>query len=248
MDEQQSTSAPTIGEALLDVFTAPSELFEHCRKTTPRHSLWIIPLIASIILGIAVVVISYTNETLRYQMLEIQRRSIEKQVEEGKLTKEQADRIFEGMDTMSPAFFIGFGAVGVFIVTCLYFLIASLILWVTSKLLLKSQASYIQHLEVYGLASFIGVLGNIISLLMMISFGSPFAQPALSIFIYDSFDITSISHRLLAAFNIFSLWQTAVIGIGVAKLSEKSLGYGLTLAFALWILWIPLSLIFNVPR
>lgn len=248
MEEQTAVQAPSLGKVLGDIFIAPSDLFENFGNTAPRHSLWLVPLIVSILIGILTIIITYSNDTLRYQMLEIQRQAIEKQVEKQQLTQEQAEKILEGMESANVGLFIGFGAIGVTIMTFLYYLAAALILWGINKLILKTNAGYIHHLELYGTATWIGILGSIVSLLLMVGLGSLFAQPAASIVIYESFDVTSTLHRVLAAINIFSIWQTAVIGIGLSKLSGKPLSHGITLAFVLWLLWIPISIVLNVAR
>jgi hypothetical protein len=41
--------------------------------------------------------------------------------------------------------------------------------------------------------------------------------------------------------NIFTLWESAVIGIGLAKLSGKSTGMSMGVVFGLWLIWVLIS-------
>ena len=54
----------------------------------------------------------------------------------------------------------------------------------------------------------------------------------------SQYDTANHFHKLLSTLNIFSIWQAAVIGLGIAKLSDKSVGTGLGISFALWAVWI----------
>jgi hypothetical protein len=45
---------------------------------------------------------------------------------------------------------------------------------------------------------------------------------------------------ILSQLNVFSLWQMAVLGVGLSKVSGKSTGTGVGLALGLWIVWVVL--------
>jgi len=53
---------------------------------------------------------------------------------------------------------------------------------------------------------------------------------------------------LFASLNIFSIWEAAVIGIGLSKFSDKPTGTGMGVAFALWIVWVALSIFLGIAR
>jgi hypothetical protein len=83
---------------------------------------------------------------------------------------------------------------------------------------------------------------------MMVGLGSMAATPSGALALLGSFDPTNKFHMLLASLNIFSIWQTAVIGIGLSKLSDKQTSAGMGVAFALWIVWIALSILLGIAR
>ena len=83
----------------------------------------------------------------------------------------------------------------------------------------------------------IGILGSIVTVLMMYALDSIHATPGGSLLLMGSFDPHNIGHNLLASLNVFTLWQTAVVGIGLAKISGKSNGVAMGTAFGLWALY-----------
>ena len=74
------------------------------------------------------------------------------------------------------------------------------------------------------------------------------ATPSGALALLGSFDPTDKLHMLFASLNIFSIWQTVVIGIGLSKLSDKQTGAGMGAAFALWIIWVALSILIGIAR
>ncbi len=246
--ENQLNSAPSLVKSFVDVLTAPSDLFNDYGKTSPSHALWVVPLIANILVAIIMSAVMYSNAVLREQILDIQRQAIEQQVQQNKMTQEKADQFINNMESVKPGMMIAFNLFSASITYLLYFILGALALWLADKFILHAPAGYVKHLEVYGISSWIGVIGNIILLLLMLALGSIYAQPAISIFIYQNFDFTSTLHKVLGAINIFTIWQVYVIGIGLAKISEKPVSHGLAVSFGLWIIWIPTSILLNLAR
>jgi hypothetical protein len=248
MEEQQPLpQAPSLGTTFMDVFTSPSEVFQNLKGTASKPMLWVVPLIATLLVTIIVTVMLFTNETLKVEMKDVQSKAIQMQVEKGKLTQEQADQAESRMDSMGGMMIV-FGIIGAAIFICAYYFGGALFLWLSNKTILKSNEGYGKHLELYGIASWIGVLGGIIAALMMVGLGTMTATPSAALAVLGSYDSTSSFHKLLSAINIFSIWETAVIGIGLSKLSGKSTGAGMGVAFALWIVWVALSIFLGISR
>jgi len=241
MEEQPLPSAPSLGTTFMGVFTSPSEVFQSLKGTASAPLLWVIPLIVTIVLGIAITVTMFTNETLHSQIIDTQRQAMEKRVDEGKMSRETADQAINRMESGGSGLFIAIGSVSVVVMICLFFFLGALFLWLANKTLFKSTAGYGKYLELYGIASWIGALGAIISLLMMVGLGSLYAHPSGALLVMSNYDTANHLHKLLNALNIFSIWQTAVVGIGLAKFSEKSIGTGIGVAFVLWAVWVAIQ-------
>jgi hypothetical protein len=248
MDNQQPLpSAPSLANTISDVFAAPSEVFQSLKNTAPSSILWITPFIATLLIVIVSVIMIFTNETLKSEMKEIQSKAIQKMVDDGKLTQEQADMAETRSESMG-GMMIAFAIIGGIVFMAAFYFGGALFLWLADKTILKSAVGYGKHLEMYGIASWIGVLGGIITVLMMVGLGSMAATPSGSLALLGSFDPTNKMHMLLASLNIFSIWQAAVIGIGLSKFSDKQTGAGLGVAFALWILWVVFSILLGIAR
>jgi hypothetical protein len=248
MDDQSPLpSAPSLGNAISDVFTSPSEVFQSLKNTAPSSILWVAPFIATLLIVVVSVIMLFTNETLKTEMKENQSKTFQKMIDDGKLTQEQADMTEAQTESMG-GMMIAFGIIGGVVFVSAFYFGGALFLWLANKTILKSAVGYGKHLELYGIASWIGVLGGIITVLMMVGLGSIAATPSGALAFLGSFDPTNKLHMLMASLNVFSIWQTAVIGIGLSKLSDKQTSTGMGVAFALWIVWVALSILIGIAR
>jgi|WetSurMetagenome_2_1015567.scaffolds.fasta_scaffold19082_1 hypothetical protein len=246
-DQQALPSAPSLGNTISDVFASPSEVFQNLKNTAPSLRLWVTPFIATLLIVIISVVMIFTNESLKAEMKDIQGKRIQKMLDEKELTQEQADMAETRAESMG-GMMIAFGIIGGVVFMSAFYFGGALFLWLANKTILKSTVGYEKHLELYGIASWIGVLGSAITVLMMVGLGSMGATPSAALMVLGNFDPTNKLHMLFASLNIFSLWQTAVIGIGLSKLSDKQTSAGMSVAFALWILWVALSILLGIAR
>ncbi len=152
------------------------------------------------------------------------------------MTQADADRAREF--TANKGMFMAFGILGgVFFVSVVMFG-APLVLWLASKSALGFTGGYKKILEVYGLASIIGIVGTLVSVILMNMMDSIYAQPSGAFFLRDSYDMENFGHNFLASLNVFSIWQVGVSGIGLAALSGKRSSLGIMLAFGLWLIYV----------
>jgi len=241
MTEQiPAPKAQGLGNTVMNVFSSPGDAFEGLRESESKASFWLLPLIIMIVLASATTAIMFSNETLKSQVLESRDRAIQKQVDAGKMTQEQADSAKSQMENMG-GMFIAIGIIGSVIFLSVMFFGAALVLWLVSKLALKSTVGYSTYLEMYGIASWIGVLGGIVTVLMIVGLNSMYASPSAALAVYSSFDPQNTLHKVLATLNIFSIWQAVVVGFGIAKLGNKSAGTGIGVAIGLWVVWAALQ-------
>jgi hypothetical protein len=236
--EEQAPAAPTISfsDIIMNVFASPAEAFEGIRTSPTRASVWIVPLIVLILVTSLFSVMIFTNETLKMQFSDAQSQRMQERVNSGQMTQEQADQQLDGMERMG-GMMIAFGIVGTVISMSVIFFASALVLWLVGKFALKAEGGYGKYLELYGAAGWIGILGAIVTLLMMVGLGSMYAAPSAALAVLSEFKPTDTMHRLLSSFNIFSLWQFYVLGVGLAKYGQKSIGVGVGAAAALWIAW-----------
>ncbi len=217
-----------------NVFSAPTDLYDEVSKMPPQNASWLIPLFLALILGVVASIAIFSNPDLKSQIKAQQQEEMQKKISEGQMTQEQADKAGQFMDS-SFVVIISSAAIAIFIAGG--FFVIPLVLWLAARSALGFQGRYLKMLELFGLASIIGAFGTIVTLLLMNYFGVLAATPSGSLFIMHAYDRHSTVHNLLAELNIFTLWQVAVIGLGLAKVSGKPIGQGIGLTFGLWAVW-----------
>ena len=224
----------------MNVFAAPADAFSNLHTTESKPLLWILPLVLSITAVIIMMVIGFSNQSLKSQRLEATRVTLEQRVTEGKMTQEQFDRTMEGMEK-GGGVVLAIQIVAVTIIFSIIFFLSALLLWIGSKTILKLPAGYEKILELSGIATWIGILGIVFQMLMMVGLDSIHAAPNAAIFFFQNFDMTNSTHKAMAALNFFSIWQTIVVGIGLQKWGTKSLALPMIVSFVVWLLIVGLT-------
>lgn len=237
--EQRQETEPQISSLLTritNLFASPSELFEELSINKVQNSSWIVPLVILMLMALFAIIAIQFNESLKFQVQEIQYLKMQELVDQGKLTQEQADNSMRGMGSAQS--FIIFGGISAMIMTALFFFLATLIFWLAAKYGLKFSHNFKKMLEIYSLTTLIGSMGTIVTVLLMYTLDSLRASPSLAIFIYDSFDFKNNIHVLLSQLNFFTIWQMGVLGYGIAKVSNKPVFAGSILTYSLWLIWV----------
>ena len=234
--EPSAESTQSFGSRLLNVYAAPSEAFDGITATPSKTKFWIVPWLAMIVLGIMSIFIIFSNPVLKGQIEDAQTRAMQQNVEQGKMTQQQADQAQEAMSGMSGLMPI-FGAIGITLVMTGYFFVGALVFWLVGKFALKSAEGYGSYLALYGISSWIAVLGSLVTLLMILGLGSLYATPSAALAVLSDYDAMNSVHRILTRFDIFAGWQAFVIGAGLAKITGKPTGTAIGYAMGLWILW-----------
>ena len=232
--ENQPTApeVQSLGSRIMNVFASPGEAFDGITAMESKTSLWLVPMLTAMVVGVLIAVVFSTNPTIKGQIVEMQTKQMQKSVEQGKMTQEQADRAVQGMESMGMLFAV-IAAIGAVIVIALVYFIASLLCWLVGKFALKAPHGYTDYLAMYGTAGWIGVLGMVVTCLLAVGMGSMFATPSAALAVVSNYDIGNSTHRVLSKIELFSIWQAVVLGIGLSKLTGKSTGVGVGIALGL---------------
>ena len=234
--ESPDTGTPVgFFSVITNIFSSPSEVYEKTAPHEPSMSLWLIPFLVAILIGCGIAVMVTTVPTFKGQILDAQSKVMQKRVDQGKMTQAQMDAAQEQMEKMGGLFVV-FGVIGTVVVLSLVYFGGALLLWLAAKISLKSPAGYAKHLEIYGVSSWIGILGGIIAALLMNALGSMYATPSLALAVFSSYDPMNSLHRFLASVEFFGIWQWAVAGIGLSKTSGKSAGMGIATGLGVYVL------------
>ena len=215
-----------------NVFASPGEVFSELAVQPVQTTSWLIPLILMMVMMVGTSAFLLTNDTLRNQVLEKQHEAVQKMVDQGKLTQEQADKQLEMME--GSKLVLIFGSITTFGMSIVVFFAVPLVVWLAGMMLMQYHGGYFKIVEMFGLTVPIGFLGGIVTVFLMNIFMTMYASPSGWLLIMQSYDPKNFLHNILSAINIFTLWQVALLGLGLSKLSGKSTGTGMGVAFGLW--------------
>jgi hypothetical protein len=233
---------------MTNAFAAPSDAFARLSGEPPKSLNWVLPMIVSAVLGILFVYLIFTNEAIKNQIFDMQAKGLEEIVQQGRMTQQQADQIRDNMSQTGLGLFMVFGSLPILFFTAAYYFLGALFLWLAAKVIWKSPLKYGKYLEAYGIASWIGVLGGLITMGFVLGMNSMFATPSLGLLFMDSYDPFNTMHKFASAVNVFSVWQAVLTGIGISKLADKSSGAGIGVAVGLWIVWVAIGVPLGILR
>jgi hypothetical protein len=236
MEQAPLPPAPSLKKTLTDVFASPSEAFNGLKDSAASAALWVVPFILIICIVVGSVVTVFTNDSLKAEVREMQSKAFQQRVDEGKMTVEQKEQIESKMDSMGSGLMMAFGIIGGTVGMAIFFFGGALLLWLADKSILKAAAGYGKHLELFGIATWIGVLGGIVTIIMMAGLGSMGATPSAALAVLGNYDSTLTSHKILSTFNVFTIWEAIVVGFGLSKFSGKSTGISMAVSFLVFIL------------
>jgi len=215
---------------MMNVFAVPGEVFDDVKRAPDSPGSWVIPILLGCLVGIVTAIILYSDPAVvantRRMMdhrMESQRQSLRKQVDEGRMKQAEYDRVVKGMEqvfnaaTTSSALKVinSVVAVAVGIVRVFWWAFA---LWLLALVLLRARVPYLKALEITGLASLIGTLGLIATLLLQVNLGRTTATPSLALAVSE-FDPGNRMHMVLAALNLVQVWMVLVMGVGLARMT-----------------------------
>ncbi len=230
--EQTSGKDMNLFARIWNVFVSPTSTFEAV-KEKPK---WVVPFIISIlIMGGAMQILTPTvMEESKDKMIE--------QFEKRGMSDDQIDQALAQSTkwqkyTIVPSTII-VGAISVFILAAIW-------LFVTN-VLSGGAAKYSQILGAYVYAGFIGLLGFLIKIPLMLSQGTMNIHFSFATFMSESAS-DSFLYKLLAKMDLFSVWGMVVLGIGLAivgGLKPKKVLPWVIILFVLW--WVGSAALSNM--
>jgi hypothetical protein len=205
------------------VFVSPGQLFEALRE----KPVWVGALLVGVVMIAASTLLIPTD-----LMVEVTRQQL----------ISQGNEVPPGLENMGMIFKVS-GAVGAILFIFIWaFLLAGLCA-LFFNFIMGGEGKYKQYLSVVAHGTIIGALGALATLPLKIAQGDP--QLTLSLGTFAFFLEEGYVLNVLKVLDLFGIWGSTVMGIGVTKMVPKiSLGaaltffYGLTVAMALVFGWI----------
>jgi hypothetical protein len=225
----------------LNVFAVPGDVFDEVKASPHAAANWLVPAIIASLAGVLTVLIVLSQPAIQQQIREKQERAVEqrldKMVKAGQITREQANQQQAMAEKfMGPTLMKMAGAASAVAYSFARVFLWALVLWLIGLWLLKVRVGYLKTAEVVGLAGMIGVLGTIVTLLLRVNLSNPASSPSLALAVGE-FDPKNPLHLLLAAVNLFDLWQIWVMALGFSRLASVSFARVGFLVFGFWVIW-----------
>jgi hypothetical protein len=231
MDEPQSsevnpsnaTLETSLGSRMMNVYIAPSEVFDEVKASPPNIANWLVPLVIVIITGIIYTMIVFGQPGVVQGVKDMYAQTFQKQVAAGKMPQAQADAILDKIEPwITPTACRVFGLLMIFITQPVMLAFVSLIFWVVGRFCLGERGlNYPKSLEAVGLVTMISVPVTIITIPIAVIYGNMFMNPGPVLFI-SHFNAANRVHTLLSALGLHTLWPLAVLSIALSRMSGAS--------------------------
>jgi hypothetical protein len=192
----------TLAAKLMNIFVSPSDVFDEVLAEPIRPATWIVPTLMVFVSSLFLMALSTTPEQTSAAAREL--------IEAGRVSPSQARAVTDSWFLVS--------ALAGFLSALAGTIWSALVLWGMAKVLLKTAVPFSKALEVAGLAGMILVLGTIVTALLILASGNLMARPALSVLASSSGQGSTL-RAALDVVNAFYLWSTAVLAIGLSRLT-----------------------------
>ncbi len=232
---------PSLADKLVGVISSPSATFGKMAKYQPKAVDWLIPVIIMIAVSFVSTFMMYSSPEIKQQLKEFgldqAEQSIDKQVEAGFLTKEQADSAMDAAYAqVEKQFEAGpiMNMIGVVIWAFLQVFLLGLVWFILARFILRGEGSYSSALSVYGLATLITSIQLLVILLItMIAGKFIMGTSVAAVMGSEPGDFTFFITSKLDPLRIWFYW---VLGLGLAKMyrSENSTKF-IIAVFATWL-------------
>ena len=233
----------SLSDALAGVFSEPGETFTEVKRST-RSTYWLLPLIIIAFITALASFIVLNDEELSSEIKKTQmdavKEKLDEAVKEGKITREQANEQLEQTQKMfSGVIFTAIGIAGGFFGVIFIFFILSLIYWLVFKMF-KGGGSFINFMNVLGLASIITSIQVIINSVLAIFMGRIYVNLG-PVWLFTEEQLGKGLFKFVASFDLLTIWYLAVISIGFAKVSELKTSVTMPVVYGLWLVWALIS-------
>jgi hypothetical protein len=222
-----ATRPPSLWEDLLEIFYAPTAVFER-RRETPAFGL---ALLIFVVLGV-VLFFAFRNVTQPLIETEIRRGMVQAMKSNPQITPEMVPRMVEAASKWA--------IVGVVGVSALLPLVLGLLLWLVGKVV-ESKAELGQLMMVGTYAVYprlIEAITNAVQLLLIPeeNIRSRFSvQLGVARFL-DPDKVSPVLLALLGRLDLFTLWITLLLGIGLSVMGRIPRGRAMIAAALVWVI------------
>ncbi len=214
------------------VFYEPSEVFRSLKNDGVKTIDWLVPLAILAILVSLATYVNFSTPDLRMQFVQMQEQRIEKSVNEGKMTADQAQQARDRMEG-SSGMFMAFGILGAIVgISIMFFITAGVWLLVGKYFLKGTSMTYAQAMGIAGTSSWIMAVGTIVGIVIAVMFSR--FDGGLHLGLLTQMDNENKVYVLLRNVNLFTLWNLAASANGITVFSGKKGFQSYVWVFGIW--------------
>ncbi len=210
---------------IVGIFTSPRETFE----SIDRSPTWLVPFLITVIIVLV----------LQFLVMDIGIKDRLAAMEAQDISAERFEAAKAQME--GPMKYIQFVAIPV-VTLILWAILAGILLFVGNTIM-GGESKFKKIFSVVAWSSLVGLLGGILKTFLILSKGTtrgvvtslaillPTPEPGQS----------SVLHRLLSRFDLFTIWVLILWIIGLAVIYRFTTKKSATLVLSLWAIWIVIS-------
>ena len=225
--EPTDAEMPTMSltDRLTDIFFSPGAVFDSIKAGPPKAVNWVLPMILSMIVGVVSSIVIFSQPAIMQQFMQQmhqkQNQQFQKAIKGGSMTEQQAADAQDKVDkVMVPIMRIGAPIGAVFGAPAQIFVLA-LVVWLLVRYAFHTPIAYMKAVEATGLAMMVGIVGGMVTTLLIVWYGDMLAAPSPALFL-DHRDLANKVCVVLSKLNVFTLWFMAVLACSVARLAGVS--------------------------
>lgn len=222
-------------DKLVGVFTEPSKTFFSIAKFPLKGKDWFIPLLLMIVVAILSSVLMMSNPIIKNEVIKKQNAEIQKMVESGDLTQQQADQQKNGSRAfMEGPIFIAVQTVSIAIVMPIVFFIITGVFYLIVSFGMKGEGTYKGVMISYAMPMYIAMIQSIVVVILSISMDKMLTGVNLALLL--NMETKEFLGFIVSKIDPLSIWFYTVFGIGLAKLfkAEETKNY-IIMVLAVWL-------------
>jgi uncharacterized membrane protein len=212
---------------ILDIFFAPSKYFA-ALKEKPK---WLIPLIIIVVASIIVTIVVMLSFSPEKRMEQLRERNLTPE------QMEQAQKMMSGPIPMIS------GIVASIIITPVIFLLLALIFNFTLPLLAVSGKYMTTFCIVVG-AGLVTIVQMLVRMILVLVKSTANVHTSFALFV-PMLNKSTYFYRLLAKLDFFTIWQMALLALGLKLVYEIPSKKSYYLVFGLWLLFVIITSFFG---
>jgi Yip1 domain len=220
-----SSGAPvssSLAAKLLNMLVSPGEVFDEVLATPPRLANWLLPTLLVALTSLFLL----RAANVETAAVPGPPQALDSQTAVVNSTAAQAEPGSVDWQRVSALATCGLAFAGTFW--------SAFLLWFIGRAFLRARFSYMKAVEVVALTGSIVALGAIVTALLIGASGNPAARPALSFFA-PHLPSDNPVRLVLDILNIFHLWTTTVLAIGLSRLSGVTFKESAFWVFGYWL-------------